>query len=136
MSTFWQKIPILLLLFLFLAPWFSIEIAGPWRRRKLPIISDDEFYNELKQHYDIPQDYAINARKRIAKIIRFPLPKLHSGYSLEMIGKHSGTGFQVCDYDFTLIEEADYKGVTLPPWEKLNTISDMVYFLWIIDNPK
>jgi hypothetical protein len=123
---------IVFLLFITTPVW--LEILHLLKRKKLPVISEDNFYKSLKEKYNIPKDFALLMRKKVAHILHFPEEKLSPLYSFDFISKNFWSIFQTCDYDFYLIEEARDQNVQLPSDVNLETIADLIYWFWYIQS--
>ncbi len=123
---------IVFLLFITAPVW--LEILHLLKRKKLPVISEDDFYKPLKEKYNIPKDFALLMRKKVAHILHFPEEKLSPLYSFDFISKNYWSIYQTCDYDFYIIEEARDRNVQLPSDVNLDTIADLIYWFWYIQS--
>lgn len=127
---------LLSLMLLFTLPVLPWDILAHFQQKKLPVISEDDFYNTLKEKYNIPKHFALLMREKVAYILGFPVDKLSPLYTFGFIGKNSGFGFhfQMCDYGHELQEEARNRNVPLPSEVNLDTIADLIYWFWFIQS--
>jgi len=112
------------------------EIHSRLKRKKLPLIRDDEFYNSLIIYYNIPKEFVISIRPKIADSLNFPVQKLSPAYTLELLRKNSSI-FQTDDLEIDLSSAAKKHKIKLP-WKtmKVERVADVIYWFCYIENQK